>query len=256
MKKSTKNVLKISSLMLAVGFVITCIAYFCGGRPGFRIDKNGISPYNERRAPYIMEKTAIDAFDNVDISVSYTDIEIKDSGDDKYYLEYYLDGDSQAPEYSVHNRTLQFCEKSASYVGAFGGVYIGMEGDIDTYQVTLYVPKKQLLNSVTLDNEYGDITLSDTNATSIDFSMDTGDITLDRIAFETINGSCSYGDIELLLAESYKNYSLDLSTDYGSIAIPGQIIEELDECEYVSNVDTNKSIVLYCDIGDITLKEE
>lgn len=256
MKKSTKKILMISGLMLAVGFVITCIAYFCGGRPGFRIDKNGISPYSERRAPYVMEKTAIDAFDKVDLSVSYTDIEIKDSGDDKYYLEYYLDGDSQEPEYSVHNRTLQFLEKSASYVGAFGLIHGGTETYIDTYQVTLYVPKKQLLDSVILDNEYGDVTLSGINTKSIDFNMDTGDIRLDRIVFETLNGSCAYGDIELLLAEPFENYSLDLSTEYGTIAIPGQTIQEMDDCEYISDADTGKSIALYCEIGDITLKEE
>lgn len=92
MKPVTKKILIISTCFMGAGVLLTCAGIAAGGWPGFEITRNGLRSAATQRQPYILEKTQIENFSELDINIgSEADIILKPSGNDHFYLEYTLD---------------------------------------------------------------------------------------------------------------------------------------------------------------------
>lgn len=309
MKNRTK-ILLASLILIVSGFLITVIAVFSGGKPGFSITRKGLQSVDEIfSGQYALEKTKIESFRNADIDLDYVDFSILPSDD--YYLEYRLSQNSKVMAYSVENNTFSFQENKTgtdSFEINFFSFYPFTESK--DYYVTLYVPKDvyftqfslqsncgdvwiESLNadSLTLNMDYGNLTLGSFNGKSFDLSLDSGSLYAKQITSDTFHASDAYGDLtideftgkdaeitldsgslvidnmnvtNLTAQNAYGNikmtsllplaeYDLDLRTEFGEINATTYFAS--DSSQITSTAGKGKSISAYCDSGDVDLFE-
>ncbi|MBU9727533.1 DUF4097 family beta strand repeat-containing protein [Diplocloster modestus] len=254
MKKFSKIIVTVATCLVAAGAVFLGVGYALGGSPSFAIGPKGIIN-GTTSVNHTLEKTRIDAFENVKMTVNYGDITIVPS--DGYYLEYSLTGDEKGPAYRVDNKTLTFQEiqekagpvYSFFYSGPIGNVYDPKGNDY----LKLYVPKDVYLKNVeiigsdgefvwdgsvktdwlSVDISYGDMKVSDVQGKQVELNSSDGKIEVNNCTAETLNIYNAYGntsisqaDVQNLTAEisdgkltmeQIKADNTDIRNSYGAI---------------------------------------
>lgn len=280
MKPVTKKILIISTCFMGAGVLLTCAGIAAGGWPGFEITRNGLRSAATQRQPYILEKTQIENFSELDINIgSEADIILKPSGNDHFYLEYTLDGDYEEPSYGISDGTFHFTQGSSGT--AINGIYFFGPGrlskDIDP-EIRLYIPESAQLSDIKIYNDYGNLSIQQVTAGNADIQADYGDIDLTDSAFASAAITLSagdfeadsstideltyineYGDSTLLLHDPLEEYTFDLKTEYGVINVPLSAPGRLDasdiaEMTYTSQADGDKMIKFIAESGDIEVK--
>ena len=198
MKPVTKKILIISTCFIGAGVLLTCAGIAAGGWPGIEITRNGLRSAATQRQPYILEKTQIENFSELDINIgSEADIILKPSGNDHFYLEYTLDGDYEEPSYGISDGTFHFTQGSAGT--AINGIYFFGPGrlskDIDP-EIRLYIPESAQLSDMNIYNDYGNLSIQQVTAGNADIQADYGDIDLTDSAFASAAITLSAGDFE------------------------------------------------------------
>ena len=113
---------------------------------------------------------------------------------------------------------------------------------------------------LSLINAFGDSTLKDFSGKEASVEIDSGDFYMEANTLDSFNGENDFGDMTLLLPEALKMYTFDLNTDFGSIHLPedapkGYYSEdEVMEEYYKTDGETNKTIQITVDTGDIEVK--
>ncbi len=315
MKITKRKLINTSLCLMAAGVVLTIIGYAAGGRPGVVLSNKGFVSTSEYTKPVVFEKKEIGTFKNVNLHLdSYADVKILPSGDNKFYLEYQLDGSTSKPAHSISGDTFTFTQKSGI------GPILSFRFErlsLDEAYVNLYVPDDTKLNSFTLYNdsgdvslkglksedteitlEYGDANIKDCTFASLSLTvdsgdtklhnitadsliltseygsadinnysgktavitMDSGDVNMDISAIERLECDSEYGDIDVTLPEDLAVYTFDLATDYGDIRLPDNAprgyynLEDSSEAEYKTDGTGNKTIKMYADSGDISVR--
>ncbi|WP_343250620.1 DUF4097 family beta strand repeat-containing protein [Diplocloster hominis] len=254
MKKFSKIILIVATCLVVVGGGFLGVGYVLGGSPSFAIGPNGIIN-GTTSVNHTLEKTRIDAFENVKLTVNYGDIQVVPS--DGYYLEYSLTGDEKGPAYKVENGTLTFREiqEKAGPVysffsyGPIGNVYDPKGNDY----LKLYVPKDVYLKNVEIvgsdgefvwdgsvktdwlsaDISYGDMKVSDVQGKQVELNSADGKIEVTNCTAETLNIYNAYGDTSIsqvdvqnltaeisdgkLSMEQIKADNTDINNSYGRI---------------------------------------
>lgn len=229
--KLKNKIWMISFICLGAGILLLIVGMLFGGKPGFYFDNNGFHVVGEnRREDYTLKKTPIDEFENIEMNLEYADLEIILSDD--YYIEYNVESDVGKPFYEVTDKTLNFYEANRKEEWTFSFFTIGtptMYGN-DDYFVKLYIPKDAVLDSVTveqadgeitlpnlkvknlsLNNSYGDIRLKDIKAEDIELFLSDGDISTGKLEADTVQLENTYGDVKLddIQAKSLTVYMSD-----------------------------------------------
>lgn len=315
MKLNKRKLINISLGLMAAGAVLTAIGFAAGGRPGVVLSNKGFVSTSEYSKPIVFEKKEIGSFKNVNLHLgSYADVKVLPSKDDKFYLEYQLDGSFSKPTHSISGDTFTFTQKNG--IGPFVAFHFESISSDEAY-VNLYVPENTTLNSFTLYNDSGDVSLKglkseDTEITieygeadikdctfdslsltvdsgdtklhniaagslifsseygSADISnyngktavitMDSGDVNMELSAMERLECNSEYGDIDVTLPEELTVYSFDLITEYGEIRLPDDAPhgfynrKDISESEYRTDGTGNKTIKMYTDSGDVTVR--
>lgn len=259
MKPITKRIFIFSAVTVISGLTLMGVGMGLGGRPGVLFSKDGIrSPYQEKK-PYIQEKSQLEEFHSLNLSIdSDAQIRILPSNDQNYYIEYLLDGNNQKPRCEVTDDTLHFSQTdSQNYMVGMFGIQLGSFVQSEPF-VTLYLPEDVLLkqtqiftsygdislSSVNLgkasvETEYGNISLKDTTAETLHLQLESGDCFIDELTTDTLNIYSEYGDIQtkklsfqsaditleygdlnLMLPDSIKNYQCKFHLEYGELTLP------------------------------------
>ena len=111
MKNITKRILIASAVTAGTGVVFMGVGIALGGWPGVVFTKGGIhSPY-EQKTPYRQEKKEIEPFSELSLYVgSEADVVVMASKDEKYYVEYTLDGNYGKPKCELTNGKLSIAQ--------------------------------------------------------------------------------------------------------------------------------------------------
>lgn len=315
MKITKRKFIYTSLFLMAAGAVLTAIGFVAGGRPGVLLSNKGVVSTSEYAKPVVFEKKEIGSFKNVNLQLnSYADVKILPSQDDRFYLEYQVDGSFSNPSHSISGDTFTFTQKDG-----FGPIlaFRFETQSLDDAYVNLYVPDDVLLNSFTLYNDSGDVSVKglkaeDTEIT-VDYgdanikdstfatlsltvdsgdsklhnitadslilsseygsadinnfngktaviSMDSGDVNMEISSIERLECDSEYGDIDVTLPEELAVYSFDLATEYGDIRLPDDAPhgfynrEDDSEAEYKTDGTGNKTIKMYADSGDLSVR--
>lgn len=199
---------------IAAGVVILGIGMAMGGHSGYYIDRSGVHAAGNvtKNQPYIQEKIKIDKFSSMSISLDYADFEVIPS--DGYYLEYRIDGNDRAPEWTVKNEKLTFNEREPRAWGGFmifGGFTVN-----DSYEVSdvkVYVPENAELVNVRIDSDDGDVTLPSMNVKSLTTECEYGDLSIESIKGNKWEAVLDDGDLKTGPVELEK---VSVENDYGN----------------------------------------
>ena len=114
--------------------------------------------------------------------------------------------------------------------------------------------KNSKADQIEIADDYGDITLKDTECNTLDADLSDGDLTAGNLSCETADIENEYGDVSLRMAGVFKDYSFDLTTEYGDIQIPEyDVISGDDEARCQANGSSGKKVQIYCEDGDIEI---
>lgn len=278
MKPVSKKILIIAAAIFAAGVVLTGISILMGGWPGFQISRSGITSVGKTEEPYELTKTKIDKFSKVDITLDYADIDILESEDDDYYVEYLLDGNSGEPSCKTVGDTFQFYQKDTAARFMFIGTIQSGFPSIDPY-LRLYVPKDTALKKLTINNEsgnfyassmnvetaditsdYGAFELSDSKFDELSFYMESADLTMKNCTAKQFEFDGSYGEIDL---KEFSSDSAVLSLESYDVAIDAVKLGGLDFKNEYGNLElslpdklSTYNFDIYVEYGDIKLPND
>ena len=257
MKPTAKRILTISAIAAGAGLILMGIGMGLGGRPGVAISSSGIHSSYQQQEPYFQEKMSLNTFSDLSLDIgAEADIQILPSDDDKYYVEYLLDGDYGKPVCKVEDDTFTLTQIAAGnrVIGIFA-FNLGESESINPY-VTLYVPEDSLLKQSSIHNTYGSIEVSGSKFETISITADSGDIILNNV---------SAGDMKLnyedgnLTTDALKADNFFVCSDYGSIELKESILGcaefELEDGDVSFDTVKGNSIKITSEYGNVNLEE-
>ena len=257
MKKTTRTLLGIGGAFCLIGALLFGIGFVSGGTKYVHATNlnamNAQSDQDSKENHFTLEKTELSDFNSLNVSLKNSDFNIKESPNEKSYIEYVQETTkAKNPlSYSIKNNTLTLKENGntgASYTisvdisflqpllsGKNIASYTDEKANYKNY-VTLYLPKDKLLSSAKVNLGYGDFSLKNTTFNTADIILDDGDFIADTI---TVNGgtiSLSYGDCD------FKKASLSNTT-----------IKSADGDISMNNLYLSEKVKLTLSYGDAVL---
>ena len=215
MKKTTKTLFGIGGALCLIGILLFGIGFAGGGTKYVHATNlNTMDAHAEKNSKenhFKLEKTELSDFDSLDINLKDSDLNIKESPNEKSYIEY-VQKTKKAKNplsYSIKNNTLILKENGNSGASYHVSVDISflqailngenIEDDTETkadYEnyVTLYLPKDKLLSSAKINLGYGDLTLKNGNFNTTNITLQDGDFTADTFTANNGKITLSYGD--------------------------------------------------------------
>lgn len=215
MKKTTKTLFGIGGAFCLIGILLFGIGFASGGTTYVHATNlnsmNAQSEKNSKENNFKLEKTELSDFDSLDVNLKDSDLNIKESPNEKSYIEY-VQKTKKAKNplsYSVKNNTLTLRENGNSGASYHVSVDISFlqailngknpdnytEGKYDyANYVTLYLPKNKPLTSAKINLNYGDLLLKNTAFDTTDIKLADGDLTADTFTAGSGNITLSYGD--------------------------------------------------------------
>ena len=261
MKKTTRTLLGIGGAFCLIGALLFGIGFVSGGTKYVHATNlnamNAQSDQDAKENHFTLEKTELSDFNSLNVSLKNSDFNIKESPNEKSYIEYVQETTkAKTPlSYSIKNNTLTLKENGntgASYTvsvdisflqpllsGKNMASYMDEKSNYKNY-VTLYLPKNKLLSSakinlgygdgdfiadtITVNNgtislSYGDCDFKKASLSNTTIKSADGDISMNNLYLsEKVKLALSYGDAVLTLNDSTKKTAgFDLITYYGTI---------------------------------------
>lgn len=232
-----------------------------------------------------LPKTQVEDFDNINLDISYAEVELLQSENNNCYLQYCLYGD--LTEYKVEQDTLVLKERKSN------GIYFSLSpNDKETY-VKLYLPADKEFENVEIDNASGDISFGNLLGKTITLDASSGQITIASLQADDLTINDSYGDVEvkkysvqkgdfelssgnvvlgqakwtsLKIDDNYGDITIehqnegkieyDLHTNYGEICIDGATIMNGDDeaKKYKTSASGKINLTVDCASGNIEVK--
>ena len=106
-----------------------------------------------------------------------------------------------------------------------------------------------------IQNEYGEVTLSDVSGGKLNVKLDSGNCQIGRADLSDVTITNEFGDVQLGVAGNISSYGFDLYTEYGDIFIDnksqGTFTDDDGDIRYKAAGDGKKKISVSCDSGNI-----
>lgn len=210
-------------LTVFVGIAIVAAIILSGIIIGTNIRKEADASRSqpEEIHSYVLEKTSLEEFSEISISLSYANISILPS--DGYYLEYRLDGTCTEPVYSVSDGKFQFQE------GNVQGKYMIRFGisSHEPFFLNLYVPADKYFDLLAISDESGNVTFEEILAKKAELTLNYGNLEFESFTGDTLHltmdsGNLDFGSIyckDVTLENSYGSVTGDIFTASTSASI-------------------------------------
>lgn len=239
MKKITKRILIASAVTAGTGVVFMGVGIALGGWPGVVFTKGGIhSPY-EQKTPYRQEKKEIEPFSELSLYVgSEADVVVMASKDEKYYVEYTLDGNYGKPKCELTNGKLSIAQQDHNgYMTGMFGLNLGENLSGEKSYITVYIPKGTLLETADIYNDYGNVNWSNVNGKKVSIEADSGNVKIEQSETTSMKLTLNDGDA---FADKLKAETFTLQSDYGDSTL--------------SNV-SDKTFTVQSECGDVKTEQ-
>ena len=236
MKKTTKTLFGIGGAFCLIGILLFGIGFASGGTTYVHATNlnsmNAQSEKNSKENRFKLEKTELSDFDSLDVNLKDSDLNIKESPNEKSYIEYVqkTKKTNNPLSCSIKNNTLTLKDNGnsgASYhvsvdISFLQAVLNGKNPDNYTEEksdytnyVTLYLPRNKLLSSAKINLNYGDLLLKNAAFHTTDIKLADGDLTADTFTAGSGNIILSYGDCSL---EHSSLGNIKMTSDDGDIS--------------------------------------
>ena len=216
----------------------------------------------------VLEKTKLDDFDSVDISMSDMNLQVVSSDDQFCYISYQASDQKKEPiSYQVRDGKLTIQENSndgKSYyhvdIGFLSGLFGGNLLTTDENVVTLYVPEGQKWKMVNIKSDMGNVLLNDCEIEKGTVQTDSGDMFFKNCDFDDLKVDTDMGELCFIGKEAVmRTWNVQVDTDMGNInaddALGGKVVEDDDDgaISYIQK-GMGGNLVIRTDSGDVSLK--
>lgn len=218
MSKTVKIVLLIAVIFCLCGGIFVGIGLATGRRS--ELNNIGNSQYHK----YELDKTKLDDFSNLNISLDYLDLEILPSEDEHCYLSYcFYDTSKKNPlSYEIKDNTLTIVEKYVNHrfiqvdFTVLGRFFINGWDTMDDMNeaVTLYIPKDYMIKKSSITLDAGDLSLNHQEMENGSIHLSYGDADINNVTLK--KGKITLDDGELDLNQ-FSGDSLEIKSSYGDI---------------------------------------
>lgn len=155
MKKTTKFFLSLSVICLIAGGVLTVAGYSVNGGKGVTVIWNHGLKLEEPKVCEL-EKTAMDKFSDIDLDITFAEINFQRNDTDEYAVAYKLEAEEVKCE-SVNNKLI-VADKERN-VGIIN--FSGFNLDSSEYYLTIYYPENAEFGDITVNSSAGSIKIPD-----------------------------------------------------------------------------------------------
>lgn len=251
------------------GAVLTGIGAVSGGSKYVKAaDLNRMDGSAKRSdSEAVLEKTKLDDFDSVDISMTDMNLQVVSSDDDSCYISYQAAGQTKEPiSYQVKDGKLTIREhgNTGFYyhidIGFLSGLFGGGQVMTDENVVTLYIPEDQEWKTADMKTDAGNILLNECKIVNGTVQSDSGDLYFKNCDFDNLKLDSDMGDIHFVGNEEVMGaWNVQIDTDMGDIdvddALDGKVKEDEDD-NSISYTQTGKggNLVIQTESGDISLE--
>lgn len=107
-----------------------------------------------------------------------------------------------------------------------------------------------------LKDDYGDVIISQAVGTQLNAELSSGSFLADHLDFTDITVENEYGIVQIQVPGELAAYGFNLYTEYGSIRMDGKTLEhddDADEIKYTSAGNSEKTVKISCESGDIVI---
>ena len=246
------KVLKTSLAMILVGVILSAIGLLAGGRiSSISLTKEGVKVYDSAKSKNVInESFNLDKFNKVDIS-SYSNLSYVQivKGED-YKLDLQHDEENKI-NYSVKDGVLTINDSSKEE----NGIHIGIYFNNSEQGIKLYVPEDCNLNELKIYSSSSDIKITEVDCENININNEYGDVELSNISCGDMVLKLESGDLNLTSIESKK---ISFENEYGSVKFKEVNGEELscvmDSGDFNGeNLNISKNYCIESDFGSINI---
>lgn len=204
MKKFVKIILGIGIAGCVLGAILIGVGIATGGT--YYVQMTDLNHASSWKHEEVLEKTRLETFDSLKVSLGNADFQVKRSDDDYCYISYRMTGSSRGStvSYGVKNGKLMIQNQSdedeytvdISFLSQiFGDRKPNEKNSTTGNKIILYVPKNTSLRLADIETETGNIDLKNCHIRKGEVDSDIGDITLDRCTFDNLEIESEMGDI-------------------------------------------------------------
>lgn len=231
MKKITKVMLSLGLGLCVMGGVLCSVGIASNGADYVcSTDLNRMNAKVASKENYeILQKTEIEAFEQLDVRLFYMDLQILPSGDDKFYMEYQYDtGEGRnSLDYSTSGGVLTIMQRSKGNWFTFVDLsflsWIFGNSEMNRNEVTLYVPGKAVMETCEVQAEDSEIYVEGFHSKKAEFTLPYGRLTLESVWLgeNTVNAE----DTEIS-AEKAEGGKWVINNSYGSVTLDDVSLEQ------------------------------
>ena len=252
------------------GAVLTGIGVASGGSNYVKSANLNIMDGSAKKSDNEMglEKTKLDDFDSVDISMTDMNLQVVSSDDPYCYISYQASDQKKEPiSYQVKDGKLRIQENNnngKTYYHVDIGFLSGLLGEgaltTDENVVTLYVPEGQKWKLADIKSDMSNILLNGCEIESGTVQTDSGDVFIKNCDFDNLKVKTDMGDLCFIGKEDMmRTWNIQVNTDMGDInvddALTGKKMEDQDDCDIsYTQKGTGGNLVIQTDSGNISLK--
>ena len=203
----------------------------------------------------LLEKTKLDDFDSVDISMTDMNLQVVPSDDRFCYISYQVkDGKLTIRENDNTGKFYYHVD-----IGFLSGLLGGGPVTTDENVVTLYIPEEQEWKMADIKTDMSNIMLNGCKIENGTVQSNSGDIYFKNCDFDNLKIDSDMGDIHFVGTEDVIGaWNIQIDTDMGNIdvddALGGKVKEDEDDCA-LSYTQKGKggNLVIQTDSGDVSL---
>ena len=216
----------------------------------------------------VMEKTKLDDFDSVDISMTDMNLQVVRSDDDSCYISYQASNQTKNPiSYRVNDGKLSIRENDNNGkfyyhvdIGFLSGLLGGGQVTTDENVVTLYIPEDQELKTADIKTDTGNVMLNECKIEDGSVQSDSGDLYFKNCDFDNLKIDSDMGDIHFVGKEDVMGaWNVQIDTDMGDIdaddVLNGKVKEDEDNDSYsYTQKGKGGNLLIQTESGDISLE--
>ncbi len=263
MGKKSKTLLISAACLCIAGFVFFGAGWILGGVQYLKdtdISRMDAKALRSDRL-FTQEKTEIDAVKGFDIELEYTDLYIKPSDNDKFYIEYTLNTSTNKDpiKRDIKDGMLTMTDEYKSEVIISLpdiGLLFGAEPVIYKNEVILYVPEGTEFAGSRLTLDDGDLIAEGVTMNGVEIVMEYGNLDMSKAAVNAgkisiDDGNCEFADVQMDGVQLFMEYG-NLSYSEGDVSACAFDLDDGNVDFAYVRFDDDCSI--NDDYGNVTLK--
>ena len=206
-----KKALKIALSLVVAGAVLMGAGYLFGGFKTIYGNSNGINIYDSK--DIVNEKKTIDNFQNINLNVDYSDVEIVKG--EKYEIETAYNKSLGDIEYNVSENTLNINRNNGKHL-SFNVELFGVTNMNNSSKIKIYVPYDSSLSDIKCQIGSGNINIKDLSFKNADVACDYGDAEFSNIGCTSIKIHEKSGDIKF---DNIDGSEIITTSEYGDVKV-------------------------------------